>query len=373
MSRRLLGATFLFVILFGMGLVFSGCLPQCPTCQPATPVPAATATNTRTATNTPTAGSPTATSTVGIPTSTPTYCATNSLTWTAVATIPSARDRFGTAVVGNVIYAIGGGNGNSTKVESYNPSNNTWTTGLASMPTGRNNLGVVQVNGIIYAIGGNGGGGVVGTVESYNPGTNSWATGLAAMPNPRSNFGIAVVNGIIYTIGGDNPSANPVTNVDSYNPATDTWTTGLAAFPTPLSQFQTAVLNGIIYVAGGQPNSGFNATLGIVNTLMSYNPSSNSWTTGLATVPDSLTCALACTMNGLFYVVGGIDNGAYPGIQSSAYAYNPTTNSWSTKSSMANVQSGQGGGVVNGVIYSISGWNGGAFVNINQAGALACQ
>ena len=374
MRKRILGVTFLFGML-GLFAFFTGCEPPNTTFTPSNPTPTVALTSTRTATftSTPTHGSPTTTATSGSPTTTPTVCATNNIGWTPVATMPVSRDRFGAAAVGNIIYAIGGENGNMTTVESYNTGTNTWTTGLSAMPTGRYNLGVAQVNGIIYAIGGNGTSGVVGTVEAYDPGSDSWNTSLTAMPNPRSNFGTAVVNGIIYTIGGDDASANPVTNVDSYNPATDKWTTGLAAFPTALSQFQIGVVNGIIYVAGGEPTTGYTASLGIVNTVESYNPVSNSWTTGLATMPDSISLAMADSYNGLFYVVGGVDNGPYPGTLNTAYAYNPAMNSWSTKNLMATLTFGNAGVIVNGVIYSTGGWSGSAFLNNTNAGVLACQ
>jgi N-acetylneuraminic acid mutarotase len=210
-------------------------------------------------------------------------------------------------------------------------------------------------------------------VESYDPIANSWTPGLASMSTVRSNFGVGVVNGIIYAVGGDDLSGNPLETVESYNPSSNTWTPGLANMPVSLSQMTVGVVNGIIYVAGGDPNTGFTTTIGVVNTLESYNPSSNTWTSGLATMPDSVECALGVGFNGLFYVVGGVDNGAYPGMLNTAYAYSPGANSWSTKSPMPNNQSGQSGQVVNGVIYSIGGWNGSSFLNNNQSGALTCQ
>ena len=66
-----------------------------------------------------------------------------------------ARLYLGVGVVNGILYAVGGGNGNSVfaTVEAYDPVSNTWTT-RASMPTGRSGLGVGVVNGVLYAVGG---------------------------------------------------------------------------------------------------------------------------------------------------------------------------------------------------------------------------
>ena len=50
------------------------------------------------------------------------------------------------------------------------------------MPTARDGLGVAVVGGILYAVGGMGSSGTnLQTVESYDPGLNSW-TSVAPMP-----------------------------------------------------------------------------------------------------------------------------------------------------------------------------------------------
>jgi N-acetylneuraminic acid mutarotase len=67
----------------------------------------------------------------------------------------------------------------------------------------RHLVGVAVVGGIIYAIGGHDvDGNHLTTVEAYHPTSDSWTT-MLAMPTPRSYFGAVVVNGTIYAIGGD--------------------------------------------------------------------------------------------------------------------------------------------------------------------------
>ena len=69
--------------------------------------------------------------------------------------MPTPRHWVGVAVVGNILYAIGGHDvsGNHlTAVEAYDPVSNTWST-EAAMSTPRSYFGVTELNGTIYAIG----------------------------------------------------------------------------------------------------------------------------------------------------------------------------------------------------------------------------
>ncbi len=307
------------------------------------------------------------------PSPTPICCPSGSLSWSELATMPTSRDRLALGDVNGILYAVGGQNnsGNAlTTVEAYNPATNTWSE-MATMPTGREDLTVDSVNGILYAIGGDNLTTTFSNVEAYNPATNAW-TEMAPMPTAFSNMGSAVVNGIIYVFGGDNASATPQSTVESYNPATNTWTSGLAAMPTALSQLMGGAVNGIIYVAGGDPNTSFQTSVGAVNTVESYNPATNTWTSGLAAMPTAMMEAGSAVLGCQLYVLGGAGNGTYPGLVSAVQAYNPATNSWSTPAAMPDIQSAQGADTVNGVIYSVGGWNASTFMNTNQAGALTC-
>jgi hypothetical protein len=79
-------------------------------------------------------------------------------------------------VIDGLIYAVGGVNsaGYSRRLDVYDPSTNTWRT-KASMPTARDFLGTAVVDDTLYAIGGVnqilGPGPIVGlhTVEAYRP------------------------------------------------------------------------------------------------------------------------------------------------------------------------------------------------------------
>ncbi len=97
-------------------------------------------------------------------------------TWTTKASMPTVRNTLSTSVVNGVIYAVGGINdGNNPgalalgTVEAYDPASDTWTA-KASMPTARSRLATSVVNGVIYAVGGEGDTiAYLGTVEAYDP------------------------------------------------------------------------------------------------------------------------------------------------------------------------------------------------------------
>jgi N-acetylneuraminic acid mutarotase len=108
----------------------------------------------------------------------------------------------------------------------------------------------------------------------------------------------------------------------------------------------SSVVNGIIYVIGGYNGA-------VLSTNEAYDPATNTWTTkaSMPTARDALTSSV---VNGIIYVIGGY-NGAY---LSTNEAYDPATNTWTTKASMPTARRWLTSSVVNGIIYVIGGYNG---------------
>lgn len=73
----------------------------------------------------------------------------------AISDLPTRRCRCGVAVVGGLIYVIGGFNGalRVRSVDIYDPVRNTWRAG-PSLECRRSTLGVAVLDGVIYAVGG---------------------------------------------------------------------------------------------------------------------------------------------------------------------------------------------------------------------------
>ena len=104
----------------------------------------------------------------------------------------------------------------------YDPATNAWTA-VADMPTPRGGPAVAVVGGILYAIGGGEGFSAVNTVEAYDPASDRW-TARSPMPTARGFMGIAETNGRIYVLGGF--MFDPiqwVAHVESYEPSADRW------------------------------------------------------------------------------------------------------------------------------------------------------
>ncbi len=138
----------------------------------------------------------------------------------------------------------------------------------------------------------------------------------------------------------------------------------LAPMPTPRAYTGAALgPDGRIYVVGGVGDGGY-----FVATAEAYDPAANQWTE-LAPMP-SPTSNMGATFgpDGLLYAVGGLVGISVgcgtPGPyyeSSQVEAYDPATDQWVSKPSMANARNYPG--VVTGPdgrIYAAGGWSGGA-------------
>ncbi len=242
-----------------------------------------------------------------------------------------------------------------------------WTR-MAYLPTPRMNLAAAAVNGTLYALGGWNSPGTLATVEAYDPATNTW-TARTPMPAPRSDFGVGVVNGVVYAVGG--VSGGTVGTVEAYDPSTDTWT-AKAPLPTPRYDLAVAVVGGILYAMGGFHEAPVcdPAYLGspcyeALATVEAYDPATDTWTTK-APMPTPRLMFGAATVNGIIYAVGGQE----PGVNSwlaTVEAYDPAADSWTTKAPMPTPRFGHGVGVIDGILYAAGGEVPNAGTAVNEA------
>jgi len=207
------------------------------------------------------------------------------------------------------------------------------------------------------------GGGKTGTTTlTVNaPPAPSWTT-KTDMPTGRQMATAAVVNGIIYVIGGLNfqvSVTNPhLTTVEAYDPATNTWTTK-APMPGARSALQSAVVNGVIYVFGGDNavSTGNSNAFSPLVTVQAYDPATNTWTTKASMTLARERFAIA-ESGGIIYVLGGfIPSGSAGNVATTntMHAYTVSTNAWSTKASMNTARNDFTAVALNGVIYAMSG------------------
>jgi N-acetylneuraminic acid mutarotase len=145
-------------------------------------------------------------------------------------------------------------------------------------------------------------------------------------------------DGRIYVITGSTESGQLTARNSAYDPRQDTWTT-LAPIPTPRSEPGAALgIAANIYVIGGNPGTGRKQS-SRMNTVEAYDPRTDRWITcrSLPT-PRTALCAVAAsdaTGRCLLFAIGG-RNFDIPGNGlNTVEAYDPLTDSWSTRSPMA--------------------------------------
>jgi hypothetical protein len=230
----------------------------------------------------------------------------------------------------------------------------TWETKM-SMPSGHYSFDTGVVNGIIYAVGGDSGSMNVGTTEAYDPASDTWTTKMP-MPTARAGLGVGVVNGILYAVGGvsEVDGCGDLNVVEAYDPATNTWTTR-SPMTTTQGHLAVGVVTGILYAVGGTSgNSASCSGATIVGTLQAYDPATDTWTTK-SPMPTARYSPLVGVVNGILYAAGGYNMSGVP--ISTVEAYDPASDTWTTKASLPAARGATGGGVINGILYAAGGAN----------------
>ena len=192
---------------------------------------------------------------------------------------------------------------------------------LNSMPTRLTFPVVGVIDGHIHVVGGGGTSGATDLHLRYAPETDKWDT-LAPVPYLAQQPGGGVINGKLHYLGGGYPNSG--TRLDDhyvYDPKLDSWTK-LTKLPIKRVIHKTAVLGDSIYVLSGQPDKKrvdvYNA---VTDTWTQYNdlPDNNFWYSGITTYKDKI------------YRFGG---GGSIAATDAAHVYDPSTDSWSSLTSL---------------------------------------
>ncbi|XP_071567569.1 kelch-like protein 5 [Temnothorax nylanderi] len=185
------------------------------------------------------------------------------------------RQGLGVAVLGGLLYAVGGHDGRCflNAVERWDPGTGQWSS-ICPMSVQRSAVGVAVLNDKLYAVGGRDISSCLNTVECYDPHTNKW-TPCAPMSKRRGGAGVGVVNGCIYTLGGvetptSNPNASRFDCVERYDPKTDTWTM-VAPMSVPRSSVGVCVLGDRLMAVGGCDGQQY------LTLVEAYDPHLNEW------------------------------------------------------------------------------------------------
>lgn len=138
-----------------------------------------------------------------------------------------------------------------------------------------------------------------------------------------------------------------ISNNQIYDPATNKWSTG-ESIPTARYVAASTVVDNILYVIGGC-NAACATGGGAMTVVEAYDPATNSWTTkSPIPIANGIDSVYAIADKNIIYVVGGYvpDSGRV----ATVYAYNPTTDSWVQETSMKVGRSNPMLGVLGGIM-----------------------
>jgi N-acetylneuraminic acid mutarotase len=282
--------------------------------------------------------------------------------WTTGTTMPTARPGTG-GIIGGMLYVAGGnfccdatGTPQITdRLEAYDLQANSWST-RTPMPTARLTAASAVIGGKLYVVGGvdvvDSHNHVLDALEAYDPTTDSWAM-LAPLPRARNYLAAAAVNGKLYVFGGTTTDAqqSAVADVDIYDPATNTWTSG-APMLAPRYTMGAATLNGIIYLVGGYDRA--DGYQGRLRTVEAYDPVTDSWSTKASSPTSRGQAPGLSVLNGLLYAAGGFCFNCGNAL-TTLEEYNPATNTWTTRLPMSWGRWGPVTASYNGALYVVGG------------------
>ncbi len=179
---------------------------------------------------------------------------------------------------------------------------------------------------------------------------NSWSSGTA-VPVAVAGAATGLISGKIYVVGGfATYGEGPVSNNQIYNPSTNMWTTG-AAIPTPVWSPASAVVGGILYVIGGYEGPE-GASQDPSNVVQAYNPKTNTWSTKSA-MPTARGSIAAAVDSNAIYVIGG--NGSALRLNT-VEKFVPSTNTWTEEAPLLVGKSEPSAGLVGSTIVAADGF-----------------
>jgi len=179
----------------------------------------------------------------------------------------------------------------------------------------------------------------------------AWTT-KAPGPLPAEQFAVGSIGQKIYVAGGQASSPTFLNRLVVYDTATNTWATK-TPMPTQRSAPAAGVINGILYVVGGRVVNPLAPDYTFVGTVEAYDPVTDSWTTKTP-MPTGRSNLAVAVLNGRLYAIGGNAATWGPALNT-VEAYNPSTDSWTTRAPLPIAQTQHGAAALNNKIYSVGG------------------
>lgn len=174
-------------------------------------------------------------------------------------TLETPRDDFGTSVVGDEIWVMGGMTGERgtrlTSIEVLDTRTGEWRTEDTQMPRGLASFETVAIGSDIYLVGGFDAEfratDFAGVLDTR---TGRWRA-LPPLPHARYAHTVTLYDGRIHVVGGRDADG-AVEQVDVLDPATDTWSTAAAPMPGARDSHRTLATEDGLLVLGGFTGEG---------------------------------------------------------------------------------------------------------------------
>jgi len=301
---------------------------------------------------------------------------TERIDWVSRSDYPAARGAMSSSVAAGRIYTIGGYGGSwSPQVCSYDPSQTAqgWVS-VTSLPVARISSATVTVDGKVYSIGGEAGYVLQSAVYVYDPNhpESGWAS-VSNLPKAFSRMGAAVVGRKIYLFGGAEAVGYPLnsgvmSSVYVYDTLAPTkgWLY-VTNMPAPRHSTSVEVVDGRIYVIGG---SDVGDTF--KSTVWSYDPAKPGlgWTVE-SNLPANMVTSLVVANKKIYLIGGDVMGGGGVGT-AKVYVYDTTRpkDGWKRLNDMPMIRSQASAVMLNGKIYLISGFSGGAYTSSVMEGTI---
>ncbi len=239
-------------------------------------------------------------------------------------------------VSGNAYFGLGRQASSTTNknIWEYNLVNDTLTLKTSYPGAGTVSCISFVVGDKAYVGMGQTGGSVYSDFYEYNPTNNTWTQKANFPGGNKLAAGSFTIGDTAYIVGG---SCGGSTCYDDelwmYVPSTNTWTQR-ADFPGGNRAGLSAFSIGTFGYAG----NGISSSRGLSNNFWKYNSKTNVWST-IASMPGSArrNC-VAFSLNNQGYVGTGTFNWTPVVNQNDFYVYDPTTNSWTNKTSNSNFE-----------------------------------
>ena len=119
--------------------------------------------------------------------------------------------------------------------------------------------------------------------------------------------------------------------------------------PTPRFGLGVAAINGTLYAVGGASNA---PNGGVYATVEAYDPGTDTWTTKAAMSAPRHVLGVGA-IDGKLYAEGGF--GGPSVFLTKLEAYDPVADAWTTKASMPTARAWVSVGVVGGILYAVGG------------------